>query len=446
MAGVGQRIKELRKAANLTQQELAEGVVTRSYISQIEKGLIQPSYDTLEKLSKRLNCSIEDFFKEPENKAMLITEWKKYVRFAEGHAESGQYEQAKKMLDNLNNATLDDLNEYDLGILYWVRGKLFEQQNQFEEAMPHFEESLRHLKEYVDSKEKVRSLDSLAYCYLQLNQNQTALRILNDANEVIIRYHLGGLTKTSVLINTGVAHAKLGEHHSAISLLKEASYLNQSMNVHYKAGHIYITLGICHMRVGKTEEAVTHYRQAIDFYEYAGDAENRAGAFTNLGILYTNTAQPELAIQAQKTAISIYEELRAVHRHTAPTEAIRLHARAINARIELARAYFHANKFDHVLEICQDIVREESEVRFKAFAYLYLGEVDFKQARFHEALYNFQASHDLFRHVNDAVYVPQMQEKLADTYFELKQFEQAATLYKSKNEATRIPPAPAITP
>ncbi|MGR5878339.1 helix-turn-helix domain-containing protein [Bacillus pacificus] len=36
---LGQRIKELRKQKKLTQEKLADGIITRSYLSQIEKGI-----------------------------------------------------------------------------------------------------------------------------------------------------------------------------------------------------------------------------------------------------------------------------------------------------------------------------------------------------------------------------------------------------------------------
>jgi tetratricopeptide (TPR) repeat protein len=446
MAGVGQRIKELRKASKMTQQELAEGVVTRSYISQIEKGLIQPSYDTLEKLAQKLNCTVEEFFKEPENKALIITDWKKHVRFAEGYAESGQFAQAQKLLDSLESVSQEDLNDFDLGILYWVKGKLLEQKNQSEEAIPLYQKSLDHLEKYIDSKEKLRSLDSLACCYLQLNRNLEALQVLSVANEAIIRYHIGGLIKTSVFLNTGVAHAKLGEHYSAIGWLKEAACLNQSMNTHYKAGHINLTLGICHMQIGKEEEAVTYFKRAADFYEFSGDTENKACAITHLGMLYTNIGRLRQAIDALRTAIGLYTELREERGMTDPAEAARLHARSINALLELSRAYLLHDDTNQVVQICEDIIRDAADPQHKAFAYQYLGEVDFKLGRYEDALRRFEASYHFFQQAKYHKDSFLIQQKMADTYYELKQYEQAARLYKQRIEATNPPPGRTVTP
>ncbi|UOK57532.1 helix-turn-helix domain-containing protein [Bacillus sp. OVS6] len=60
----------------MTQSELAIGIVNRSYISQLEKGMVQPSYKLLLKFSERLKCDIHDFFEE-EDKSLLSFDIKK---------------------------------------------------------------------------------------------------------------------------------------------------------------------------------------------------------------------------------------------------------------------------------------------------------------------------------------------------------------------------------
>ena len=60
---VGKRIKQIRKAARLTQESLAEKAgLSVEYISRLERGLSQPSFKTLEALAKSLNVNAKDFF------------------------------------------------------------------------------------------------------------------------------------------------------------------------------------------------------------------------------------------------------------------------------------------------------------------------------------------------------------------------------------------------
>ena len=59
-------LQELRKSAELTQQELSESAeVSRKSINAIENGVYVPSTVLALKIAKTLNCSIEDLFKLP---------------------------------------------------------------------------------------------------------------------------------------------------------------------------------------------------------------------------------------------------------------------------------------------------------------------------------------------------------------------------------------------
>jgi len=60
---LGKRIKQIRKAAELTQERLAEKTgLSVEYISRLERGMSQPSFKTFEALAKVLNVNAKDFF------------------------------------------------------------------------------------------------------------------------------------------------------------------------------------------------------------------------------------------------------------------------------------------------------------------------------------------------------------------------------------------------
>ena len=59
-------LEELRKYAGLTQQELSESAgVSRKSINAIENGIYVPSTVLALKISRTLNCKVEDLFKLP---------------------------------------------------------------------------------------------------------------------------------------------------------------------------------------------------------------------------------------------------------------------------------------------------------------------------------------------------------------------------------------------
>jgi transcriptional regulator with XRE-family HTH domain len=57
------RVKEIRRARGLTQQQLAEktGRSTNA-ISSLERGISLPTFETLERLAEELNAPVRDFF------------------------------------------------------------------------------------------------------------------------------------------------------------------------------------------------------------------------------------------------------------------------------------------------------------------------------------------------------------------------------------------------
>ena len=60
-------LEELRKSAGLTQQDLSESAeVSRKSINAIENGIYVPSTVLALKISKTLNCEVEDLFKLPK--------------------------------------------------------------------------------------------------------------------------------------------------------------------------------------------------------------------------------------------------------------------------------------------------------------------------------------------------------------------------------------------
>ncbi|MEL0240288.1 MAG: helix-turn-helix transcriptional regulator [Flavobacteriaceae bacterium] len=59
-------LEELRKRAGLTQEELSvQAEVSRKSINAIENGVYVPSTVLALKISKTLNCKVEDLFKLP---------------------------------------------------------------------------------------------------------------------------------------------------------------------------------------------------------------------------------------------------------------------------------------------------------------------------------------------------------------------------------------------
>jgi transcriptional regulator with XRE-family HTH domain len=70
---LGQKIRRLRKANNLTQEELANrAYLTKGFISQLERDLTSPSIVTLKGILDVLGEELADFFRDTKHERVLF--------------------------------------------------------------------------------------------------------------------------------------------------------------------------------------------------------------------------------------------------------------------------------------------------------------------------------------------------------------------------------------
>lgn len=88
---IGNRIREVRKARKLTVRELAERAgVSTGLVSQVERGLTDPSLETLRRLSAALGLPLFDLFRQEEAEdevAVVRRERRIQVRSPQGGIE-----------------------------------------------------------------------------------------------------------------------------------------------------------------------------------------------------------------------------------------------------------------------------------------------------------------------------------------------------------------------
>jgi transcriptional regulator with XRE-family HTH domain len=71
---IGEKIKFLRQAANLTQEELADRCeLSKGFISQLERNMTSPSIATLIDILESLGTDLPRFFQEPADEKVVFT-------------------------------------------------------------------------------------------------------------------------------------------------------------------------------------------------------------------------------------------------------------------------------------------------------------------------------------------------------------------------------------
>jgi transcriptional regulator with XRE-family HTH domain len=97
---VGIRIKHLRKTKGISQEKLSEKIgMSSKYLSSIERGKENPTFDTFIKLAKALNIEISELFNYTDDKS--VQESKKYLRDLIKGSDKEKLDLAVKMLRSI---------------------------------------------------------------------------------------------------------------------------------------------------------------------------------------------------------------------------------------------------------------------------------------------------------------------------------------------------------
>ncbi|MED1721159.1 tetratricopeptide repeat protein [Brevibacillus parabrevis] len=424
MTITGQRIKELRTSMGLTQQELSEGIVTRSYLSQIEKGAVQPTYETLKKIASRLKCEVEDLFTESENKSLLVSEIIRLIKNCESLVETGSFSQAKKIVSGIHLDEKITISDYDLGVYFWVKGKILENENNWTEASSIFCRSVERLKESSFSNEYARSLDSLGYVYLQLDKNEEALEILNTTYDLITHNQISGITRLSCFVNIGIAHGKLGEYHSAIRFLTDALRINRATHAFFKEGQIHSSLGICYRRLSQYGKAEKCYLKALSFFQNVEDLENLASTYVNIGVLYYHIQNFQNSIEMLQEGLSLYRKLQ-------------LDFYIAKVLIELSKSHFANKEVEQAKTYLLEVVENPSNDPSLLFqANMLLGKIEYSCENYSSSLEFIWKANGLFekhklKNAQKEIFI-----NIAEVYYAQKNFEKASQFYHKAHKST----------
>jgi len=344
MTSIGSKLKIKRKQKKLTQAELADGLVDRSYISQIEKGIVTPSYKTIVSLAKRLGEDISYFIEEQEVDLLTITDIQRKLKNAIVYIELNEWKKAEENILKISEEYLIKLDLRNKGLYYWVLGEVLLYNKDLEKSIGFLRQSRNILEVSGRESDLIKCLNSLSKAYMNNNKNEEALGILTEASYLLIKNQINNGSKIEVLLNMAVCHGKIGEFHSAIRLCKEAIYINSMTNTNYKSGELFMTLGICYKMSGDLKKALEYYLKAEKFFKIFESKFNLAGTLINLGILFRETQEFKVALNFIERAKILFQELNDEYQ-------------VCNCYVELVRTYISHNNYSIAKELAFESIR-----------------------------------------------------------------------------------------
>ncbi|WP_020006409.1 helix-turn-helix domain-containing protein [Salinicoccus albus] len=204
---IGQRIKEIRNNNNLTQEELADGIISRTYLSLIEKGSVHPSTNVLIKLSERLNCSVNDFMQEVSHFRYNDVEILREIAYYEQKIEQEDYQVVRSFIEK-EYEHVDQIPAHDSGRIHLIYAKYYNKTGDSRKEKLHVDQAVFLLstgsvnQAYIDAVvlksdilaskgEVAKALDLLEdTLYLILKVSDLELGIIRILFEIAGCYHL----------------------------------------------------------------------------------------------------------------------------------------------------------------------------------------------------------------------------------------------------------------
>ncbi len=150
----GEKIRRLRRERHMTQEMLAGEKITRNMLSQIEKGVAQPSLPTLLYLADRLHMPVGYFFCEESEELAMRKLW--LMPRLSDLFRAGSYTDCLRLFEKELGECDDELG-YLMASASFYAGKKAWQSGAFESALGYFSQALDYTAETAYPADWIRA-------------------------------------------------------------------------------------------------------------------------------------------------------------------------------------------------------------------------------------------------------------------------------------------------
>lgn len=328
---IGSFIKMQRTKQKMTLSELADGIVSVSYLSKIENLKTEASPQIIQLLCNRLGIELDKSMDEVIEKK--CNEWFEMLLHKEEESKIVEaYEELQELLDsNLSNTIL--LFEIHKIRYYLVLGKndlALEQINKLNKLVNNF------------------GTTELYYWYkfrgnynTQVEQHKIAIERYLKAEELTRKLELSDEELADLQYTISVCYSKLRNTLEAIEYANEALDTFMKKYNFLNCARCHIVLGISYRRIKMYDKAIENYNIAKQLAGLGNNHELIRLTNQNLGFLYATQGK-------NKEAIKYYLEI-------VDDENINLHDK-IAAMTEMIKVYYDMDEMDKVSQLVNEAI------------------------------------------------------------------------------------------
>ena len=266
---LGERLRQLRVAASMTQTDLAGDRFSKEYVSQIERGKTRPTSETIDWLAQRLGVD-----------AGFLA----------------------------NGVSADERGRVDAGL---ARAEALLEARRNDEALDEFE-SIRSAVLATGMQElESRALSGEATARMRRGEVREAIEMLERARALSEGASFSDVERADVLFRLGVARYKLNSIQTAIGLFDEALKLAERSEIRSDQlrSNIFAWRSRCYRRRRDLEAAREDVERALELAEGLNDKRTAADVYFQASIIADREGHWVLARSYAERAKAVYEEL-----------------------------------------------------------------------------------------------------------------------------------------
>jgi tetratricopeptide (TPR) repeat protein len=423
---LGERLRQLRVGAGLTQSELAGDRFSKEYVSQIERGKTRPTGDTIAWLASRLDTDAGYLAHGVSTDERGRVE--SALTRAEALVEAHRYEEAVAEFEQVRPAVAatgaQELEARLLSGEAWARMH----QGELRESL----ELLVRARTVVEGEpfsdlDRGEVLYRLGVCRYKLSSISTAIGLFNEAYTIAERSELPcDLLRSNILAYRSRCYRRQRDLEAAREDVERALELAQSLDDNPTMAGVYVQASLVAERMGHWVLARSYAERAKSVYEDLNDQRNLAGLLNNLGGLNLMLGKPQEAIEYLKSSYSTALDSDSMEE-------------AAQATGSLAAVHLELNDFEQAERFArQALTLLEGRVDFLheiGPSQLVLGRALMEQGRLDEAEEAFKAADSSFEQLSSASHRARSWIALGDLAARRGDDRSAARLYRNAAEA-----------
>jgi tetratricopeptide (TPR) repeat protein len=423
---LGERLRQLRVAAGMTQSELAGARFSKEYVSQIERGKTRPTGDTIAWLAGRLEVDagyLANGVSTDERGRVEAT-----LTRAEALLESHRYEEAVTEFEQVRSAvSATGAAELEARLLSgeaWARMH----QGELREAL----ELLTRARTVTESEQfsdldRAEVLHRLGVCRYRLSSIATAIGLFNEAYAIAEQSELPcDLLRSNILAYRSRCYRRQRDLEAAREDVERALELAQSLDDSTTMASVYVQASLVAERMGHWVLARSYAERAKGLYEELNDQRYLAGLLNNLGGLNLMLGKPGEAIEYLKSSYSTALDADSMEE-------------AAQATGSLAAVHLELNDFEQAERFArQALALLEGRIDFLheiGPSQLVLGRALMEQGRLDEAEEAFRAADSSFEQLSSASHRARAWIAQGDLAARKGDDRAAARLYRNAAEA-----------